>query len=197
MIISYAWTTDALLARRKTCTRRDWSKEYAARFRAGTGHMAYTRQARFGGKHIGDVLIRQVPYPERTRDIPDDDFEAEGFAFMEEKGLLIQKITPRQFFEDWRGSNQVLFVVRFDLVFKCDRCGDWTTALTFGPGKTNRLCSGCWAGWEYCAEDHSNQCRGTAEQWRKVYAAFCAVERPETGMRRLLRDREKKAASNG
>lgn len=33
--ISFAWTTDALLAGRKTCTCRDWERDYAERFKAG------------------------------------------------------------------------------------------------------------------------------------------------------------------
>jgi hypothetical protein len=35
MDISFAWTTPALVADRKRCTRRDWSADYAARFREG------------------------------------------------------------------------------------------------------------------------------------------------------------------
>jgi len=35
---------------------------------------------------------------------------------MEEKGLLIRGITPRQFFKNWRASDEILYVVRFRLV---------------------------------------------------------------------------------
>lgn len=116
MNISYAWTTDALLARRKTCTRRDWSDDYAKRFPEGSIHNAYNRQARFGGKKVATVQIVLTPYPERSCDIPDEDFENEGFAYMEEKGLLIRGITPREFFDNWRESPQILYVVRFKLI---------------------------------------------------------------------------------
>ena len=32
-IISFAWTTDALLQCKKTVTRRDWDDKYASRFK--------------------------------------------------------------------------------------------------------------------------------------------------------------------
>jgi hypothetical protein len=44
MDLSFAWTTPALIADRKSCTRRDWSADYAARFRDGLN-----RDAMLGG----------------------------------------------------------------------------------------------------------------------------------------------------
>lgn len=173
MIISFAWTTDALLAGRKTCTRRDWNPAYAAKFTAGKVADAYDHLPRAHGKKIGDVQIKRVPYPERLCDIPDEDYEGEGLKFMEEKGLRIRGVEPIDWFNAWRDSTKVMFVVRFDLVFPCDRCGGFTTLVPFGPGNLQRLCPLCWAGWEYYAEDHGRQCRGTAEEWRTVYREFC------------------------
>jgi len=173
MIISYAWTTEALLAERKKVTRRNWSSEYAARFREGTVHDAYDRLPRVHGKKVGDVRIKAVPYPERACDIPDEDFEGEGLAYMEERGLLIRGITPRNWFETWRSSRYVLFVVRFNLVFKCDRCGTWSWAAPFGPHNDKRLCPLCWVEWSYFAEgEYENEVA-----WNKRYSEFCATER--------------------
>ena len=173
MIISYAWTTEALLAKRKKVTRRDWSREYAARFHAGAVHLAYDRNPRIGGKKVGDVQIERVPYPERLCDIPDEDFELEGLAYMEEKGTLILGKTPREFFNAWRSFRDVVFVVRFDLVFKCDRCGAWTTDRTFGPDNTDRLCPLCWVDWSYVGD----RIWGGEKDWRYHYKEFCATER--------------------
>ena len=178
MIISFAWTTDALLAGRKTCTRRDWNREYAAKFVKGTVADAYDRLPRVHGKPVGKVEIQRPPYPERLRDIPDSDYEAEGLKFMEEKGLLIRGITPREWFDNWRASDQVLFVVRFALVFACDRCGIWTDADKFGPdGFKLRLCPLCAADWQYYADDHSREATESLESFKGVYREFCTTKR--------------------
>lgn len=115
-IISFAWTTDAFKSGRKTCTRRNWNKEYAAKFVPGSVHEGYDRNPRFHGKPVGRLQIVRTPYIEATKDIPNEDFEYEGFAYMEERGILIQGITPREFFNRWRESDEVLFVVRFKLI---------------------------------------------------------------------------------
>lgn len=172
MIISYAWTTEALLAGRKKVTRRDWSKEYAAKFRDGTVHLAYDRNPRVHGKMVGNVRLKLPPYPERTRDIPDHDFELEGFKYMEEKGLLIQKRMPREYFAALRASNQVLFVVRFDLVFLCDRCHTWTTSAPFGLKNDKRLCSVCWSDWSYFAESSLARALSSYASREELYQEF-------------------------
>ncbi len=177
MIISFAWTTEALLAEVKKVTRRDWSKEYAAKFRSGTVHKAYNRQARFGGEKVGDVKLCLPPYPERTRDIPDDDFELEGFLYMEERELLIRGRTPREYFEALRKSDQVLFVVRFNLVYACDRCGTWTTASPFGPKNAKRLCALCWVDWSYHADGNSNRANASTASWEELYLEFLLTKR--------------------
>lgn len=177
MIISFAWTTDALLAERKKVTRRDWKKEYAARFREGTVQDAYDLLPRVHGKKVGNVKIARAPYPEATRNIPDEDFEGEGFAYMEEHGLRIQGIPPREFFEAWRQSNQVLFVVRFDLVFKCDRCGKWTMSAPFGSWNDKRLCPLCWVDWSYHADANYTRAKASTASWEELYWEFCKTER--------------------
>ena len=177
MIISYAWTTDALLAGRKSVTRRNWNPGYAAKFREGTVHDAFDHLPRAHGKKIGDVQIARVPYPERASDIPDADFEGEGLKYMEEKGLLIRGITPRAWFERWRASDETLFVVRFRLVFHCDRCGEWTDADKIGPNSYRlRLCPLCAADWQYYADDHSQELNRSLAAWKGGYEAFCQTK---------------------
>jgi hypothetical protein len=60
MDISFAWTTEALLAGKKTVTRRDWSNDYAKRFPVGSIHNATGKQRRFGGRTIGRVMIKSI-----------------------------------------------------------------------------------------------------------------------------------------
>ena len=91
-IISFAWTTPALLAGRKTCTRRNWTTNYALKFKAGEIEQAYNRNPRIGGKRVGLVRLTEDPYPELTGEAPDSDFEAEGLAWMEDNGLFIKGI---------------------------------------------------------------------------------------------------------
>lgn len=111
--ISFAWTTPALLARRKTCTRRDWKPEWAAKFAAGELVEATDRQLRFGGRRVAIIRLDRAPYLESTADMPDSDFEAEGFPYLAAIGARIGGLSPQQLWAKWREHPQPLFVVRF------------------------------------------------------------------------------------
>jgi len=115
MNISFAWTTRAFIARRKSCTRRDWPSHYAEKFPPGSYHLAYNRQARFGGKPIGDLRVTELLY-ESTAIIPDSDWEAEGFAYLESIGAKCGTVTPRQLWDQWHDDPATLYVVRFDII---------------------------------------------------------------------------------
>ena len=83
MIISFAWTTEALLAGRKTCTRRRWSEKNFQRWvrawRDGHHiHDAWDRLPRTGGRKVGQIRLTCEPYRERLGDMPDRDVAAEG-----------------------------------------------------------------------------------------------------------------------
>ncbi len=47
--------------------------------------------------------------------MPDDDWEEEGFAFMEDQGLKIWGKHPRDAFEDWRKEGGWYWVLRFNI----------------------------------------------------------------------------------
>ncbi len=119
-IISFAWTTDALLAGAKTCTRREWTDDFAKRFHAGDLVAAYNRNPRNGGKQIATIRLTRDPYPEFLADAPEDDYAAEGLAWMERQGLLVpvggKRIVPSRFWELWKWNNPLVWVVRFELV---------------------------------------------------------------------------------
>jgi len=85
-IISFAWTTPAVKAKVKTCTRRDWKDDYARRFKAGQHLSGYDKNPRMGGKPFQEVILTQDPYRERYCDVPDSDWIAEGFAYLESIG---------------------------------------------------------------------------------------------------------------
>lgn len=116
MIISFAWTTTALLFGRKTRTRREWDDDYAARFRLGDTHDAYDRSPRIGGHKIGEVMISGRPFKQNTSEMVEQDFEWEGLGWMHEQGLLIRGIEPMAFFNQWKAQGRTLWVIDFQLV---------------------------------------------------------------------------------
>ena len=119
--ISMAWTSPALLAGRKTVTRRAWDHAYARRFRKGDIVAAYDRSPRSGGKKIAEIELVMDPYLEPLAAMPSSDFEAEGFKYLNE-----EKIKPPrssgftdfgwQDFTSWRRSGGEMWVVRFRVV---------------------------------------------------------------------------------
>lgn len=118
MIISFAWTTPALLAGRKTVTRRNWPQHYARRFKPDTVHQAWSKspRCRHGALHVGDIRLIGSPQLQDTAEIPDSDWEAEGFAYLESIGALTNGSTPRAIWDDWRENPRYLYVVRFELI---------------------------------------------------------------------------------
>lgn len=118
--ISFAWMTPALLARRKTCTRRVWSDQFRAQFHIGDQVRAFDRQPRFGGKAVALVRLIREPYLEHIGDMPDSDYEAEGFAYLNEH---LEKVNIKRYgtftraaFDHWRKRGGYYYVVRFELV---------------------------------------------------------------------------------
>lgn len=110
MIISYSHTTPALLAGRKTVTRRAWKPVTAAYFEkrlaraeriknvtAGLATVsgqevqlgvladAYDKSTRQHGHKVAEVLVTSVT-SEALSDMPDSDYEAEGLAYLDEIG---------------------------------------------------------------------------------------------------------------
>lgn len=116
MIISFAWTTPAIVALQKRCTRRDWNDDYAARFHAGSVLAGYDRNPRFKGKQICVVKLTQKPYRERYCDVPDSDWQAEGFEYLTSIGARVHGFTPRELWDQWKADPAVCYVVRFEIV---------------------------------------------------------------------------------
>lgn len=115
-IISFAWTTPAILARRKTCTRRDWNDRYAQSFQAGEMLAGYNRSQRYGGHQICVISLTQKPYREPLRNVPDSDWEAEGFAYLTEIGAKVNGMTPQELWDVWKQTWDPEWVVRFEIV---------------------------------------------------------------------------------
>lgn len=116
MIISFAWTTPAMEARRKFCTRRFWDDRYARRFFAGQVHDAYDRQPRYRGKPICKIRLTETPYKEQLCLIPEEDWKREGFAYLQSIGAKVGKVTPVEIWNQWKDSKEEVWVVRFEYV---------------------------------------------------------------------------------
>lgn len=125
-MISFAWTSAALLAGRKTVTRRDWDQRYAESFYVGEHIAAYDRQPRYRGKQIATIELLQRPYLEPLAAMPDYDYDGEGWSYYAEhpearpKTILGQRVDDTTFtragFDRWQRSGGSLWVVRFRLV---------------------------------------------------------------------------------
>jgi len=111
MILSFAWTTDALLLGKKTCTRRLWSERTARAWvnaynsdrliHSAWNKMPLCRDA----KKIADIRLTKSPYQERLTDMPQSDLEAEG-------GLWS---SLEEFINLFGSPDLVVWVVRFEL----------------------------------------------------------------------------------
>lgn len=146
MIISFAWTSRAVLAKfpdgrpAKWKTRRGWDEDYAAQFPASSIHKAYDKNPRVHGHHIADVMILKDPYLQRTGHMTETDYEAEGLLWMEQNGIVVparnenhrvlKEQTPRDFFEAWRERNELVYVVEFQVI-------EWTPRPALGTQPRN------------------------------------------------------------
>lgn len=129
-IISFAWTTPALLAGHKTVTRRDWDPGYVMRFRAGLEVLAYDRSPRAKGRPIARLRLTHDATYEPDADAPDSDWAAEGFEWFCERewargfadgldGPPHAGIADRvcwDGFADWREAGGRSWVVRFEVL---------------------------------------------------------------------------------
>ena len=120
-IISFGKTTPALLAGRKTVTRREWAAKHAASFSAGELVQAWNQSPRVkGSRRVGTIRLTAAPYLQSTAIAPPRDWEGEGFAYMEEHAMDLpwhrRTVSPSTLWRNWYESPVDLWVVRFELV---------------------------------------------------------------------------------
>jgi len=118
MIISFAWTTPALLAGVKTVTRRGWTLEYGGRFHAGDLVDAWNRSprtGRFKGAHkVATIRLTTDPHVEALGRMTEDDYRREGFEWLRANGF---KATVDRIVADWTTNpNRAVWVVAFEVV---------------------------------------------------------------------------------
>jgi len=121
-IISFAWTTPALLARQKSVTRRDWKYDYAKTFKAGENLQAWNKNPRlkhyprFMARKVGEIQLREDPYLEPLAEVPLADWVEEGFEYLQSHGYKIDGIAPIDLWNGWKISDESRWVNRFEIV---------------------------------------------------------------------------------
>jgi len=119
MHISFGWTSPAVKARYKDTTRRDWKDSHAKKFKPGDLVNAYDKDPRYGGVCFGIIRIKSL-FKEPIADMPDSDYEREGFAFLFQNPHLVPKSMPidvsPEGFNAWRDSGETYYTVRFEIV---------------------------------------------------------------------------------
>ena len=117
MIISFGWTSPALLAGVKTCTRRDWTEHHASWFRAGDLVDAWNtspRNVRANPHKI--ATLRLTADVVLSREYPVSDYEAEGLHWLDDLGYKIHGIRAKVLWLAWQQEKPALYVVRFEVV---------------------------------------------------------------------------------
>ena len=115
MIISFAWTTPAVKADRKTCTRREWDDDFASRFHVGGRVQGYDKNPRNGGKKFCIIEITDL-YKERLCDIPMADWDHEGFGYLTGIKVTLNGLMPIEIWNSWKKQKHEVWVVRFKVV---------------------------------------------------------------------------------
>lgn len=121
MILSFGWTTPALIAGAKSRTRRHWAPKHAAWFvrayHEGTLIDAWNTAPRNprGNPHKV-ATIRLTEEPRESNEYPDEDWLREGFAYLSAHGLKVDGQTPEELWAYWRRERPKLWVVCFEVV---------------------------------------------------------------------------------
>ncbi len=117
MDLSFGYTWPAAVALRKTKTRRFWKPVHAKKFREGMSLCGIDKDRRAGGVQILRLTLLKVPYLQPISEMPDSDYEAEGFSYLNENKRLVPNCMPYDVswegFESWRRSGVTPYVVEF------------------------------------------------------------------------------------
>lgn len=118
--ISFGYTWPAAVAREKTKTRRLWKEAHARKFKKDRLCRGIDKDRRAGGGEI--LLLRLVAdaVKQPMIDMPDSDYYAEGFAYLNEHRHMIPKCMPYDVswagFCNWRNSGGSMYVVAFEIL---------------------------------------------------------------------------------
>jgi hypothetical protein len=119
VIISFAWTTPALLAGAKTVTRRNWLAAHGSRFHAGDLVDAWDRSPRANGKKVATIRIKEV-VEERGVWMESNEIFREGVMWCKRHGIAVPDRQPS--WDEWWSAFKIAwhehggFRIEFELV---------------------------------------------------------------------------------
>ena len=121
MILSFAWTTPAVVLGKKDTTRRDWSPKTIAMARKimaqGGTFDAWDKSPRFGGKPIGTVRILELIENEDSKMLAESEWEREGFHVLQALNARIGKRGAIEVWQFWKHDNETpQTALRFEVV---------------------------------------------------------------------------------
>ena len=123
VIISFGWTSDAVLAGFKDTTRRDWTPRHVRQFHAGQLVDAWNATPRVVVKNPHKfATIRLTADPELSDILPREDYDREGFKWLDDYGYRLSGLTPLDLWNRWEqgfGSPDPpppLYIIRFEVV---------------------------------------------------------------------------------
>ncbi len=64
--------------------------------------------------------MKKYQIQQLTGKMSEFDYKAEGLYWMEKQGIKIRGLTPREFFENWKQTNEIVFVLTVHMVYEMD-----------------------------------------------------------------------------
>lgn len=116
--ISMNRTTSSFVTENKTVTRRHWQPVTIKRFKKDTKFLAVQRC--YGGEALGVGQLTENPFKQSTKDMVAEDYEYEGFEFLDDRYVKIvgsdDTYPLLDAFDRWQESDQILTVVPFEII---------------------------------------------------------------------------------
>lgn len=113
--ISFAFTVDAFLADMKDETRRYWKDSYARSIQVLQFMVAMDKLWYAHGRRIGEIIVTNL-FQQRTGLMTELDYEREGLLWMERNNLEIRGRHPRDFFEEWKQKDDLVWALEFSKI---------------------------------------------------------------------------------